>query len=122
MKVCMIVNVGMCLRGYPPMSLSLYVVPTICDPLVSQPIATCIERISSFKGLEFADHAGGNSSLEVDVLIGSVYYWELVTRSVCKSEHGPTAIHTKLGWVLSGPMLASDHTQCLVTLITTHVL
>ena len=30
------------------MSLSLYVVPTICDPLVSQPIATCIERSDSF--------------------------------------------------------------------------
>ena len=37
-KVCTIVNVGMCLKGYLPMSLCLYVVPTSCDPLVGQPI------------------------------------------------------------------------------------
>ena len=122
MKVCAIVNVGMCLRGYPPMPLSLYVVPTICEPLVSQPIATCIEKISSFKGLEFADRADGSSSLQVDILVGSDYYWELVTGSVCRSKHGPIAIHTKLGWVLSGPMLASNHTRCLASLVTTHVL
>jgi len=71
------------------MSLSLYVVPTICDPLVSQPIATCIEKTNPFKGLDFADYADGKSSLQVDVLIGSDYYWELVTGSVYRSEHGP---------------------------------
>eukprot|EP00731_Ephydatia_muelleri_P014947 Em0008g667a len=33
-KVCPIVKVGLCLRGYPAMSLSVYVVPTICEPLI----------------------------------------------------------------------------------------
>ena len=84
-KVCKIVNAGMCLRGYPPMLVSLYVVPTICDPLVGQPIATCIEKTSSFKGLDFADYSDGKSALQVDVLIGSDYYWEQVTGSVCRS-------------------------------------
>ena len=86
------------------MLVSLYVVPTICKPLVSQPIATSIEKTSSFKGLNFADYSDGK---QVDVLIGSDYYWELVTGSVCRSERGPTAIHTKLGWVLSGPTLGN---------------
>ena len=122
MNVCKIVNVGMCLRGYPPMLVSLYVVPTICDPLVSQPIATCIEKTNSFKGLDFANYSDGKSSLQVDVLIGSDYYWELVTGSVCRSEHGTTGIHTKLGWVLSGPNLATSPSRCLTNLVTTHVL
>ena len=74
-KVCTIVNVGMCLKGYSPMSLCLYVVPTICDPLMSQPIAACIKNSISFKGLDFADYSDGKSSLRVDVLIGSDYYW-----------------------------------------------
>ena len=115
-------NVAMCLKGYSPMSLSLYVVPTICDPLVKQPIVTCIEKTSSFKGLEFADYSDGKSSLQVDVLIGSDYYWELVTGSVCRSEQGPTAIHTKLGWVLSGPMPSTSDSRCSANLVTTHVL
>ena len=33
-KVCPIVNVGLYLRGYPSMSLSLYVMPTICESLL----------------------------------------------------------------------------------------
>ena len=119
-KVCEIVNVVMTLREYSPMPLSLYVVPTICDPLVSQPIATCIQKSDAFKGLEFADFSDGGSTLQVDVLIGCDYYWELVMGDVCKSELGPTAIQTKLGWVLSGPTLAETHTVCHATL--THVL
>ncbi|XP_064388661.1 uncharacterized protein LOC135336735 [Halichondria panicea] len=121
-KVCTIVNVGMCLKGYPPMSLSLYVVPTICGPLVGQHITTCFENTQQFMGLDFADYSDGRSSLEVDVLIGSDYYWDLVTGSVCRSEGGPTAIHTKLGWVLSGPTPAKDQAQCSMNLTTTHVL
>ncbi len=52
------------------------------------------------------------------------YYWDLVTGSVCRSEGGPTAIHTKLGWVwvLSGPTPAKDQAQCSMNLTTTHVL
>ena len=44
-SVCEIVNVGMCPGGYSPMSLSLYVVPTICDPLVSQPIPLALRDL-----------------------------------------------------------------------------
>lgn len=45
MKVCPNVNVGICFRGNPSMSLSLhYVVLTICEPLVGQPMAAYIEQ------------------------------------------------------------------------------
>lgn len=57
--------------------------------------------------LELADWVGQGSGLEVDVLIGSDYYWYLVTGSVVPKEYGgPTAIHTKLEWVLSGSLEA----------------
>ena len=79
MKVCPIVNVGICLGGYPSMSLSLYVMPTICEPLVGQPIAACIGQHPHLLGLGLADFSSSESSLPVDVLIGSDYYWELVT-------------------------------------------
>ena len=98
------------------------VVPTICGPLVGQHITTCFENTQQFMGLDFADYSDGRSSLEVDVLIGSDYYWDLVTGSVYRSEGGPTAIHTKLGWVLSGPTPAKDQAQCSMNLTTTHVL
>ena len=43
----------------------------------------------------------------IDVLVGSDFYWAFVTREIIKTDHGPVAISSKLGWLLSGP---SDHT------------
>ena len=56
------------------------------------------------------------------MLIGSDYYWDLVIGSICKIEGGPTAVHTKLGWVLSGPTSARISANCSMNLTTTHVL
>lgn len=73
-------------------------------------------------GLDLADFSSNESSLQVDILIGSDYYWDLVTGSVCRSTKGPTALHTKLGWVLSGPTISNEVMQCSMNLTTTHVL
>ena len=121
-KVCPIVNVGMLLKGYPSMTVSLFVVPMICEPLIGQPIDVCISQNPHLADLELADWADQGSRLEVDVLIGSDHYWDLVTGAVSKSTGGPTAIHTKLGWVLSGPIAVGGSNQCSTNLITTHVL
>jgi len=72
--------------------------------------------------LELADFAEGNSALTVDILIGSDYYWELVTGGVCRGDNVPTGIHTKLGWVLSGPAKLNDKGPSYTNLATTHVL
>ena len=121
-RVCPVVTVGLCLRGYPSMPLSLYVMPTICEPLVGQPILACIAQHPHLTGLELADSSGDGSPLPVDLLIGSDYYWELVTGSVCRGTGGPIAIHTKLGWVLSGPASSDKPDQCAMNLSITHVL
>ena len=121
-KVCPVVNVGILLKGFPSMTLSLFVVPMICEPLIGQPISVCVNQIPHLTGLELADWAGQGSKLEVDVLIGSDYYWDLVTGAVFKGTNGPTAIHTKLGWILSGPTAVKGPNQCSTNLVTTHVL
>ena len=121
-KLCPIVSVGMLLKGCPDMTVSLFNVPIICDPLVCQPIDVCINQKPHLKGLELADWADKGSTLEVDILIGSDNYWDLVTGAVSKSTGGPTAIHTKLGWVLSGPVTVGNSNQCSMNLVTTHTL
>ena len=78
-KVRPIVNVGILLKGYPSMTVSLYVVPMICEPLISQPIEVCINKNPHLNGLELADWAEQGSGLEVDILIWSDYYWDIVT-------------------------------------------
>ena len=95
---------------------------SICEPLVNQPITACIERNPKFEGMDLADCSDGSAALHIDVLIGSDYYWDLVTGSICKGDGGLTAIHTKLGWVLSGPVSTRGPVQCSMNLSTTHVL
>ena len=120
-KVCPVVCVGMHLRDCPSMKLSLCVVPTICEPLVGQPISACVAQNPSFKELNLADNADGASSLHIDLLIGSDYYWDLVTGSICRGNGGLAAIQTKLGWVLSGPVPGQNLGKRSANL-TTHVL
>lgn len=123
-QVCPIVSVGIRLReGYPNVLLSLYVVPTICEPILSQPITASVESHDHLLKLELADSADGSSYLPVDILVGCDYYWDLVTGSVCRGVQGPTAIHTKLGWVLSGPTQSSEAmVQSAACVVTTHLL
>ena len=121
-KVCAVVKIGMELKGYPHFFPSLFVVPMICEPLIGQPISECIKGNRHLATLELADFADGNSALTVDILIGSDYYWELVTGGVCRGDNGPTGIHTKFGWVLSGPGKLNDEGPSYTNLATTHVL
>ena len=119
-KVCPIVSIGVRLRGYPNIALSLHVVSTICEPLLYQPVTASVESHDQLMNLDLADDV--NARLPVDVLIGCDHYWELVIGSVCRNERGPTAIHTKLGWVLSGPTNTPiiEHTSSCI--VTTHSL
>ena len=58
---------------------------------------------------------GGDSREAIDVLIGSNFYWNIVTGDLRRGEYGPTAISSKFGWLLSEP------TQTLGLIEPTHV-
>ena len=77
-------------------------------------------------GLELADFSNTALNMPIDILIGSDYYWQLVTGSICRGTSGPVVVHTKLGWVLSGPSSLDKHGRCpmnlSVTQSVTHVL
>ena len=62
--------------------MSLFVVPFICEPLVSQPIDVCISQGSQLAGLELADWADQESQFEVHILVGTDQYWNVVTGAV----------------------------------------
>lgn len=46
-------------------------------------------------------------------MIGSDHYWQLATGKVIQGQSGPTAIHTHLGWVLSGPVCSAAEQNTL---------
>ncbi len=104
------------------MPLSLYVVTTICEPFMSQLITACVRKSQALLSLDLADHSESDDKLQVDMLVGSDYYWALVTGSICRIEGEPTAVHTKLAWVQSGPTSVISSPKHSVNLTTTHVL
>ena len=81
-RVCPLVSLGVCLKGYPNMPLSLHVVSTICEPLSCQPVTASIESHGQLMSLDLAESADADSHLPVDILIGCDQYWELVTGGI----------------------------------------
>ena len=74
--------------------------PTICAPP-----ATAVQPYwdAELERLELADHTDTDGPDSIDVLIGSDHYWDIVTGDVVRGD-GPVAVHSKLGWLLSGPL------------------
>ncbi len=99
----------------------LLAVPVICEPLAAQPLALCLESYEHLSNLELADSTSDNCAMEVDLLVGSDYYWELATGRICRRNNGPIAVETKLGWVLSGPVPAVESSCSLLTAHTLKV-
>ena len=85
-------------------------------------MAEYIEQHPHLQGLELADFSNSESSLSVDVLIGSDYYWEFVTGSICRGLIG--LLQYTLNWAVCYPVIStySEPNQCAVNLSVTHVL
>ena len=98
--------------------MTLLTSPTICEPLTDQPLSLCLDAYEHLTNLQLADNSGDGSPIEVDLLLGANYYWQLTTGEVRRGDDGPVAVGTKLGWVLSGPAPMADHSL----LTTTHTL
>ncbi|XP_044184801.1 uncharacterized protein LOC122964943 [Acropora millepora] len=98
--------VKLCLQTRQHEELELYAVnfPVICSPLPSR---VNVANYIHLEGLELADNFDNTES--IDVLIGSDYYWDFVSGDSIKGDQGPTAVYSKFGWLLSGPM--HDHSS-----------
>ena len=47
--------------------------------------------------LDIADSSDGKTAVDIKMLIGADYYWDLTTDHICRGESGPIVIQTKLG-------------------------
>ena len=58
---------------------------------------------------------GSDNKEGIDILIGSNFYWNVVTDELRRGEYGPIAVSSRFGWLLSGPI------QTLGPVESTHV-
>ena len=119
---CEVVHVGVKTRSGEGEELELFIVPHICEPLLTQPIDFCSRQYSHLTPLNLADTNSSDTPVEVDMLVGSDFYWQLTTGEIIQGEGGPVTIETKLGWVLSGPVTASEVNDNSATVMTVHTL
>ena len=74
-------------------------------PVKNQPITRARSSFDHLTSLRLAD--SGHEGV-IDILLGSDWYWELVTGKVKVGNSGePAGVETKFGWVLNG--LISHH-------------
>ena len=101
--------------------VSLLTVPLGCEPHSGQPLNLASEHFPYLAGL---DSSNLEDNLDIGILIGADQYWKLVTGKIRQEGTGPTAVETKLGWVLSGPVPGVSHggTCTSVNFASTHVL
>ena len=90
--------------------MNIYVnalVSDTCLPIDSKKIRFAKSRYKHLKNLDLADENPSNLPLNIDILIGSDFYWNFFNSTFVKGDgQGPVAMSSKLGYVLSGPVNA----------------
>ena len=83
-------------------SIEALCTPFICLPLKNQPITFAKNNFEFLKDLELADTG---SSDDIELLIGSDFYWAFVMGNVRLGKVGePVGVKSKFGWLLNGPV------------------
>ncbi|XP_068670895.1 uncharacterized protein [Montipora foliosa] len=123
LKQCSIVQFALECQDNLTVFINAYEVELICGPITNQTIEIAQQCYPHLQGLPLADHSRGDEDLEIDVMIGADHYWSVVQNHVVRGElHGPVAIRTRLGYVLSGPVNAASANTQLSTVNVSHVM
>ena len=95
--------------------LSALVVPTIATP-INTPLEVNALQLPYLRGLTLAHPITAAENFEILLLVGADFYWELVGDHIIRGE-GPTAMSSKLGYLLSGPLSAPSNSSILVNML-----
>ncbi|XP_068692428.1 uncharacterized protein [Montipora foliosa] len=95
--------------------IHVIIVPTIAAPLTTYTGAN-VRDLPHLRGLTLAHVNVDDSPFTVDILIGADHYWNVVGNELIKGP-GPTAAKSKIGYLLSGPLSKSNHSENLNTSI-----
>ena len=75
-----------------------------------------IDNYAHLQDLELADMSiAETGQQDIDVLIGSDYYFDIVSGDVIRSNSGPLEVSSMFGWVLSGPTSAEESREKYAT-------
>ena len=123
LKKCNIVQFALECQDNLRVFINAYKVELICGPIANQTIEIAERFYLHLQGLPLADYLRGDEGLEIDVMLGADYYWTVVQNHVVRGKlHGPVAIRTRLGYVLSGPVNVACSDHCPSSVNMSHVM
>ncbi|XP_071127721.1 uncharacterized protein [Mytilus edulis] len=100
--------------------LNVLIIPEIAMPL--QIHVRSVTNMRHLRGLKLAHPVSDDDMFEIEILIGADYYWSIVGDDIIRGE-GPTAVESKLGYLLSGPTMTSTCTtsrSSILNVIVSH--
>lgn len=74
--------------------------PKLCSPVVT---SVEVGQFPHLRGLKLAN-SYPSSEQRIGIVLGLDYYHDIVQGDIRKGSNGPTAVSSKLGWLLSGPV------------------
>ena len=93
--------------------LSALCFPKICSAVSAK---VNIDSHAHLQGLELADMTiAEDGQQDIDVLIGSDYYFDVISGDVIRGNSGPVAVSSMFGWILSGPASSEESTDKYAT-------
>ena len=82
---------------------------------------TSLAELPHLIGLNLALPGTTEDHFEITLLVGADHYWDIVEDHIIRG-NGPTAMQSKLGYLLSGPMTSSpgskDNTNSILHVAT----
>ena len=120
-KTCHRVQFDITTKNRSILTMEALATSIVCQPFNNQATLEAVEKHPHLKKLHLADPSRAEDEIRVDLLVGLDYYWSLVTGNIrkCKQGDGPTAVQTRLGWVLSGPTDLPGRDTSTTTLVNT---
>ena len=86
--------------------ITAVVVPQISTPIRNMPVRD-INKFQHLRNIKLAHPPTDDKTSDITVLIGADYYWDIVENHTIRG-NGPTAVASKLGYLLSGPCYNND--------------
>jgi len=92
--------------------ISVLIVPQLAAPLQNS-VRVNIRTVPYLRDLKLAHPVTEDDSFEINILVGADYYWTFIQDHIIRGD-GPTAVQSRLGYLLSGPFLQPSTAVTLV--------
>ena len=111
-------TINLLTRSGETVQLSVLIVPFIAAPLQNTCSVT-VTNLPHLHNLQLAHPITADREFKISLLIGADQYWDIVGDHVVRG-NGPTAVASKLGYLLSGPMQPTPHSSEASVLMVTN--